>query len=265
MISTFFVLSLSAVFYTIDFSYKLSAMEKDAVYHTKIEQYKTLLEERNRSALNHQDRAKLLHQQLTDSRGLYAQLQRQKSEMQAKHKIQIEEYKSIFKQHYADLNEALGRKKVLRGNKKDKSSALEMAWLRMDELMEENNELSHHLNEANKQQLMVLRDQQLIKTVESLTHQLKAVSEEKENDAMKFAARDAELTSTVGDLTQRLEALSEEKYKLNILSEELEASLIQIKSEYEQLEFVHTQITDLFLAPILSYKASNLLHRNNTQ
>ena len=67
MISTFVVLSLSAVFYTIDFSYKLSAMEKDAVYHTKIEQYKTLLEEHNRSALNHQDRAKLLHQQLTDS------------------------------------------------------------------------------------------------------------------------------------------------------------------------------------------------------
>lgn len=196
MLNAFASLSLSAVFYTIDFSNKLSAMEKEAVYNTTIEQYETILEERNRSAHNHQDRAKLLSEQLTHSRRLYAQLQQEKSEMQSGHKTQIEEFKSIFKQHDADLTEALGRIKVLRGNKEDKSSALDMAWLRMDELMEENNHLSHHLNEAKKQQLMVLRDRELIKTVESLT------------------------------------------------------------LEYEQLVFAHNQITDLFLAPILSYVQS---------
>eukprot|EP00804_Cyclotella_cryptica_P019791 CCRYP_009686-RA/>CCRYP_009686-RA protein AED:0.38 eAED:0.36 QI:0/-1/0/1/-1/1/1/0/93 len=75
--------------------------------------------------------------------------------MKDDHTNQMKEYKSIFKQHESDLNEAIDRIKVLRVNKEDKTSALDMAGLLMDELMEENNELLLHLKEGKKHQLFV--------------------------------------------------------------------------------------------------------------
>ena len=92
------------------------------------------------------------------------------------HNMQIQEYKAIFQQHDKELIDAMERIKVLRGGK-DESSAIDLAWLRMDELMEENDELSNDLKKARHTfntdvARIKLRDRELINAVESLTRQL---------------------------------------------------------------------------------------------
>lgn len=181
-----------------------------------IQKYTNLLEESERSA-------RTLQTKLNQSQQLNAQLKGAMAQLELEHTSQIEEYKSIFNQHDDDLNEALSRIKVLRGNKDDKMSALDMAWLRMDELLEENNELSHHLNEAKKQQLFVARDRELINTVESLTQQLKSVSEEKD--------------------------------ELNASNDDLNTLLVLLNQEYELLEYNHQEMVRL-LFPVLPYVQS---------
>ena len=121
------------------------------------------------------------------------------------------------------MNEALSRIKVLRGDKEDKTSALDMAWQRMDELLEENNELSHHLSKAKNHQHFVARDRELINTVESLTQQLITVSDEKNN--------------------------------LSNLYDDMNTLLNLVNKEYELLEFTHQQIAG-YLSQVLSYVKS---------
>lgn len=205
-----------AIFHTVDFNHRLDSMKKRELYYSTIDQYKSLLKESNMSA----DRVK---QTLTETKNMNTHLKEAMVRMEVEHKEQIGEYRSIFKQHDNDLNEALGRIKVLRGDRKDHGTALDMAWLRMDELLEENNELSHHLNEAKKQQLFVARDKELINTVESLTQQLTSVSDEKDN-----------IISMCDDLNNLL---------------------IMLNQDYELLEFTHHQLADLF-SPILTYVRS---------
>jgi hypothetical protein len=214
------LIALSSVLYTLDFNHKLNVLEKSSMHYkdinNAIEKYTYLLEESERSARN-------LQTKLNQSQQLNAQLKGAMAQLESEHTSQIEEYKSIFNQHDDDLNEALSRIKVLRGNKDDKMSALDMAWLRMDELLEENNELSHHLNEANKQQLFVARDRELINTVESLTQQLKSVSEEKD--------------------------------ELNASNDDLNTLLVLLNQEYELLEYNHHDMVRL-LFPVLPYVQS---------
>ncbi|KAL3794283.1 hypothetical protein HJC23_012408 [Cyclotella cryptica] len=219
--TAFAIVILSSVLHAVDFQHKLITLETDAIHQSATDKYRTLLEERNRLLHHYQDRVQTMERQLKLSQQTNAQLNRDMAHMKDEHTNQMKEYTNIFKQHESDLNEAIDRIKVLRGNREDKSSALDMAWLRMDELMEENNELSHHLNEAKKHQLFVARDRELIYTMESLTHQLTAVSDEKDN-----------LTVMVGELSERL---------------------MQVSSEYEQMEFDHNQMMAMFFAPILSY------------
>lgn len=214
------LIALSSVLYTLDFNHKLNVLEKSSMHYTDInnaiQKYTNLLEESERSA-------RTLQTKLNQSQQLNAQLKGAMAQLELEHTSQIEEYKSIFNQHDDDLNEALSRIKVLRGNKDDKMSALDMAWLRMDELLEENNELSHHLNEAKKQQLFVARDRELINTVESLTQQLKSVSEEKD--------------------------------ELNASNDDLNTLLVLLNQEYELLEYNHHEMVRL-LSPILPYVQS---------
>ncbi|KAL7510526.1 hypothetical protein ACHAXN_008220 [Cyclotella atomus] len=213
LVNIIFLISLSAVLFTLDFNHKLFTMEKRDLHYNTVETYAELLK-------THQQTANSLQQQLTGSQQLNMQLKESIIQAEAEHDAKIEEFRAIFKQHENDLNEALVRIKVLRGNNEHKVSALDMACLRMDELLEENNELSHHLNEAKKQQLFVARDKELIHTVESLTQQLKIVSEEKDN--------------------------------LSTGHDDLNTSLMALNADYDLLEFKYHEMA-FFLSPILTY------------
>eukprot|EP00804_Cyclotella_cryptica_P011654 CCRYP_017518-RA/>CCRYP_017518-RA protein AED:0.40 eAED:0.28 QI:0/0/0/1/0/0/2/0/163 len=154
---------------------------------TSTEPDRTLLEEWNRLLHCYQDQVQMLKQQLKLSQQGNVQLNQDMAHMKDGHTNQMKEYTSIFKQHEFNLNEAIDYIKVLRGNREDKSSTLHI-W--MDELMEENNELSHHLNKGKKHQLFMAMRSIIDLYLESLTHQLTAVSDKKNN-----------LTVVVGELS----------------------------------------------------------------
>lgn len=228
------LMTLSSVLYTLDFNHKFEVMEKKSMHFSMIDKYNSLYEESVMSVNEYRSKLRVSQQSNEHMKGAMAyteaeliqcqqmngQLKEAMVHIEADHNAQIDEYKSIFKQHDNDMNEALSRIKVLRGDKGHKTSALDMAWLRMDELLEENNELSHHLSKAKNHQ--------------------------------QFAARDRELINTVESLTQQLITVSEEKNKLSNLCDDLNTLLILINTEHELLEFTHQQIAGYF-SQVLSY------------
>jgi hypothetical protein len=125
----------------------------------------------------------------------------------------MEEYALMFHRHESDWREAMDRIKVWRGDERRDDSS--------ESGTKENEESLHRRNEDDKQRLFAERDRELIRTVESLTHQLKTVTEEKDT--------------------------------LHISCSELSDLLDQVSSQYDQLEFAHDQLTNDFFAPILSY------------
>eukprot|EP00985_Skeletonema_marinoi_P018458 scaffold10310_cov73-Skeletonema_marinoi.AAC.1 len=72
------------------------------------------------------------------------------TESDRSYKTLIEDYKAIAQQHDDDKNDALSRIAALRSQKEDSSSALDLAWLRMDDLLQENNDLSSQLKLTKK-------------------------------------------------------------------------------------------------------------------
>eukprot|EP00956_Cyclotella_meneghiniana_P009092 scaffold12454_cov80-Cyclotella_meneghiniana.AAC.5 len=231
------LITLSSVLYTLDFNHKFELMQKKSMHVSIVDKYNTLYEESVTSVNEYRSKLWVSQQSNEQLKGAMAYTENELSQCQqmngrlkeamvhieADHNAQIEEYKSIFKQHDNDMNEALSRIKVLRGDKEDKTSALDMAWQRMDELLEENNELSHHLSKAKNHQHFVARDRELINTVESLTQQLITVSDEKNN--------------------------------LSNLCDDLNTLLNLVNKEYELLEFTHQQIAG-YLSQVLSYVKS---------
>ncbi|KAL7481904.1 hypothetical protein ACHAW6_007581 [Cyclotella cf. meneghiniana] len=213
----------SAVFYALDFRRELLALQR----HSTIQKYETLLEQRSGSIRRFRERVRTLERRLTLSRRADARRNREMAERKREHDRQMEKYEAIFNQHDYELNEALDRIEVLRGHRPDESTALDAAGLRTEESTEENDRSSHHSNEAEKHPPFAARVTELIHTVESLTQQLRAVGKEKDD--------------------------------LTVVCAESNDALARVASEYEQLEFLHRQTTDLFLAPLLSHVRDLLL------
>eukprot|EP00984_Skeletonema_dohrnii_P014542 scaffold6126_cov121-Skeletonema_dohrnii-CCMP3373.AAC.3 len=149
----FFVLIiffLVSIMYTLNVSHNLQMLKNDSMHLDTIDKYNTILQERERkyqhtkSLLNTaEDKAK--QSQLTITR-----IVEEMTESESSYKTLIEDYKAIAQQHDDDKNDALSRISALRSQKEDSSSALDLVWLRMDDLLQENNDLSSQLKLTKK-------------------------------------------------------------------------------------------------------------------
>jgi hypothetical protein len=122
----------------------------------KYQHTKTLLQTAEDTAKQSQEEISRIVEEMTESDRSY--------------KLLIEDYKAIAQQHDNDKNSALERIAALRSQKEDSSSALDMVWLRMDELLHENNDLNSQLKltekklESKVEYLILERDKLLRRT-----------------------------------------------------------------------------------------------------
>lgn len=216
--TTLIVYAFSSIIYAQNFNHNLTILRRDARdSKTAQDQLKVIQREMHMHEQARND-LQAVHGHLVYSQEIVRQRQEELAYATKTHKMQIQEYEAIFQQHDEELIGAVERIKTLRGGKEESNSAIDLAWLRMDELMEENNELSNELKAVARVQL---RDSGLILTVESLTHQLKLVGDEKD--------------------------------ELNRVHRDLLAHSKVVAIQYDLLWHKHVEISDFFLAPILVY------------
>jgi hypothetical protein len=235
---SFTTMTLVAVAYAVDFNNNLAIQERDSRHLFTIGKFTDLIKTREETIRHFHELVHTLESRWRESQHTIHELRRRMAQAEAAFNEQVEGYRSIFAQHDNDLNEALGRINILRGNQDVKTSALEMAWQRMDELMEENNELSHHLHEAKKQQ-RPLHFQSI------------------DSDMARTQRRDKELIYTVESLTQQLQIVSRGK-------DALQSQLALLTDEHELLKHTHKHFVDVLFTPIVSY-APNIQHASEQQ
>ena len=137
---------LVSIIYTLTASHNFHMLQKEALHRDTIDEYDSLQRKYQhvKAELNKaEDNAK--QSQLTITR-----IVDEMRDSETSYKVLIEDYKSIAQQHDDDKNAALSRIAALRSQKEDSSSALDLAWLRMDDLLHENNDLSSQLKLAKR-------------------------------------------------------------------------------------------------------------------
>ncbi|KAL7544075.1 hypothetical protein ACHAWF_007513 [Thalassiosira exigua] len=214
-----FYFTAYAIIYTLNSNHNLAIQKLDARGAMTAQKQSDAI----KSEVNNHKQTRLVLEtvnvRLEESQKMMEQLREEKEHARLTHNAQIEEYKSIFQQHGEELRDMLERIDFLRGDKEDSHSTMDMAWLRMDELMEENSELSNDLKRARSR--VQLLDKELIHTVENLSHQLKAANE-----------KDELMKKSYHDLNERATALA---------------------GNFDLLQHNHNEIAEIFLAPILTY------------
>ena len=199
------LLAASAIIYTQHVNHCISDLKRNAI---DFEAGKQQSEAIRRQVQNHKHTRIILlgvHSLLDESRQEAAQLKEELARIIIAHETQIQEYKSIFQQHDEELRDAIVRINTLRG---DKEESEDYAWLRIDELMEENSEIS------SERKRVQLRDKELIRTIESLTLRLQTA---------------------------------------NRLYEDLNGRHTVLTTKHDLLQYNHNQLSDLLLAPLLTY------------
>ena len=121
-----------------------------------------------------------------------------------------------------DIRRMAERIDVLRGDVEESTSAKDAAWLRMDELMEENDALSRELREARRS-----------------------------SDTDR--SREASLIDEIDDLTRRMERTADERDEATADIDVLLADANAASIRYDLLMRDHGEMSDAYLAPLLAY------------
>lgn len=154
----FFVLILFllvSIMYTLTVSHDFQTLQNESLHQDTIDKYNSILQELDLQELErkYQYTKNLLHTAENDAKQSHHTIERiveEMAESDRSYQLLIEDYKAIAQQHDDDKNSALERIAALRSQKEDSSSALDMVWLRMDELLHENNDLSSQLKLTKK-------------------------------------------------------------------------------------------------------------------
>eukprot|EP00985_Skeletonema_marinoi_P015838 scaffold8288_cov99-Skeletonema_marinoi.AAC.2 len=139
-------------------------LQNDSMHRDTIDKYNTILQERERKYQHTNNLLNAAEDKAKQSQLTITSIVEEMTESDRSYKMLIEDYKSIAQQHDDDKNDALSRIAALRSQKEDSSSALDLAWLRMDDLLQENNDLSSQLKltkkklESNIKHLTLERD-----------------------------------------------------------------------------------------------------------
>jgi len=149
----FFVLIiffLVSIMYTLNVSHNLQMLQNDSMHRDTIDKYNSILQERERKYQHTKSLLNTAEDKAKQSQLSIARIVEEMTESESSYKTLIEDYKAIAQQHDDDKNDALSRIAALRSQKEDSSSALDLAWLRMDDLLHENNDLSSQLKLTKK-------------------------------------------------------------------------------------------------------------------
>eukprot|EP00985_Skeletonema_marinoi_P015841 scaffold8289_cov85-Skeletonema_marinoi.AAC.3 len=144
---TFFLVS---IMYTLNVSHNLQMLQNDSMHRDTIDKYNTILQERERKYQHVKSHLNTAEDKAKQSQLTITSIVEEMTESDRSYKTLIEDYKAIAQQHDDDKNDALSRIAALRSQKEDSSSALDLAWLRMDDLLQENNDLSSQLKVTKK-------------------------------------------------------------------------------------------------------------------
>jgi hypothetical protein len=161
---------LVSVMYTLIFSHNIQVLQMDSIHKDAIDKYTFVLQDREQQFQHTKSLLKKAESKAKQSQETIARIAEEMTKSDTSYKLLIEDYKAIAQQHDDDMKTALERIEALRSQKEESSSALDMAWLRMDELLQEHSELSSQLK---------LTKAQLRSRVESLTLQLNQLSQTK--------------------------------------------------------------------------------------
>ena len=229
-------LPLTAVIYTLHSNHNLTRLQRVSHDIMTMDKYTTILQSREQILEQTKQQVQTIQGQLKLSQQTIQQLRQEMNDAEKLHKIQLEEYDSIIHQHQQSLIETHHRLDILRGSKENTNSALDMAWLRMDELMEENHDLSNQLKLSLKEQKVLLFQLQT-----------------KDADEAQKLIRERELLHKVESLTEQLEVAKEESTAVR--KEYTRQSRISEStlSDYQHLQYTHHYTMNTFLAPMLVY------------
>ncbi|KAL7539802.1 hypothetical protein ACHAXR_009622 [Thalassiosira sp. AJA248-18] len=207
--------AFSSIIYVIVFDHHLATLKRDARVSMAAQIQSQIIQREMHKHKRTRIILRSVHERLDDSQEMVMKLQNELAHTTQTYTDQILEYKSIVQQHEEELSDAVERINLLRGDKEESNSALDLAWLRIDEFMEENNELSNGLK--------------------------------------KERARNRELGNTVELLTGQLQVVTHKKDKWNKLHDDLLDRSIVLTTKHDLLQHNHNEMAEAFLAPILVY------------
>ena len=144
--ASFFVMIIFlivSVAYTQFTSQSFLILQNEALFEDTVIEYNSILQQKERIYQNVKSQVEIAAENAR-------QQQAEMAKSEQSYKMLIDDYKAIAQQHDDDKNAALSRIAALRSQKEDSSSALDLAWLRMDDLLHENNELSSLLKRTKK-------------------------------------------------------------------------------------------------------------------
>lgn len=146
----FILFFLTSIAYTLTVAHNLQILQNDSMRQDTIDKYNSILQEREWKYQRVQTQLKTAEDKTKQSQLTIKRIVDEMTESDKSYKLLIEDYKTIAQQHDDDKNAALSRIAALRSQKEDSSSALDLAWLRMDDLLHENNDLDSQLKLTKK-------------------------------------------------------------------------------------------------------------------
>lgn len=146
----FILFFLVSIAYTLTETHNFQTLKNDSMHQDTIDKYNSILQEREWKYQRVKTQLKIAEDKARQSQLTITRIVDEMTESDRSYKLLIEDYKAIAQQHDDDKNAALSRIAALRSQKEDSSSALDLAWLRMDDLLHENNDLSTQLKLTKK-------------------------------------------------------------------------------------------------------------------
>jgi len=161
---------LVSIMYALTVSHNFQTLQNEYMHQDTVEKYNSILKELKGKYQHTKTLLQTAEDTAKQSQEEISRIVEEMTESDRSYKLLIEDYKAIAQQHDNDKNSALERIAALRSQKEDSSSALDMVWLRMDELLHENNDLNSQLKltekklESKVEYLILERDKLLRRT-----------------------------------------------------------------------------------------------------
>ncbi|KAL7462227.1 hypothetical protein ACHAXS_002612, partial [Conticribra weissflogii] len=228
------ILPFISVIYTLDFQHNIFLLERNERDIQIQEKYTAILQHREKISNHWEQRFQSAQDKLKQSQQHTVNLRNELSEAEQLHHRRMSECHTVVEEHQHTLKETQDRLAALRSEKQ--GSALDMAWLRIDEMMEENHGLSNQLKQYKKERKIL-----------TLQLQTRDVSE-----ARKLQ-KEKEQLYKIDSLTEKNQMAEEEKEQLQKQLRNDRDEIASIRVDHDYLQFTYTQTMNSFFAPILQY------------
>ena len=210
------VVLLLAVAHAVDFDRDIGVLRENAIAYDAA--VRELTGRWEREAGDH----RTSRDELRDARGELDESRTDASRCREEAALAVASLGREIRERDDEIRRMAERIDVLRGDVEESTSAKDAAWLRMDELMEENDALSRESREARRS-----------------------------SDACR--SREASLIDEIDDLTRRMERTADERDEATADIDVLIADANAASIRYDLLMRDHGEMSDAYLAPLLAY------------